>query len=311
MSGMCIFLFGKFSVCSGENPVTGVDSQKVQELFSYLLLNRGRFHSRETLAELLWCEGNSGQSKKYLRQVIWRLQSALDSLGEPANRKLIAVDPEWLFLELDGSLWLDVAEFEKAHNSVIGVRGSDLGLEQIQSLKKAVGLYKGDLLEGWFHDWCLYERERFRTMFLAMLDKLMSHAEAHGDYEAGLELGERILRWDRATERTHWRMMRLYYQAGDRTAALRQYARCAEVLEYELGVKPSKRTTALYERILADHLEISPLPTAGASEPIEAWTGALKDVLVQLKALERTLTRVQDSIQKEIQSLELAVADQS
>ena len=182
---------------------------------------------------------------------------------------------------------------------------------QAQSLEKAVGLYKGDLLEGWYQDWCLYERERFRTMFLAMLDKLMSHAEAKGILEIGLELGERILRFDRARERTHWRIMRLHHLAGDRTAALRQYTRCVAILEKELGVQPSKRTTALYEQIRADRPESSALPSASANRALGAGTGLLQEALVQLKNLERSLIQVQDNVHQKIQSLELAMVDGS
>ena len=46
-----------------------------------------------------------------------------------------------------------------------------------------------------------------------------------------LAYGARILHCDRARERTHRRLMRLHFLAGDRTAALRQYPR-----EYEQRV---------------------------------------------------------------------------
>jgi two-component SAPR family response regulator len=93
-----------------------------------------------------------------------------------------------------------------------------------------VALYHGDLLEDWFQDWCLYERERLQNIYLAALDKLMDYCEASRDYDAGLAYGTRILRHDLARERTHRRLMRLYYLAGDRTSALRQYDRCVQIL---------------------------------------------------------------------------------
>jgi len=39
-------------------------------------------------------------------------------------------------------------------------------------------------------------------MYLSMLDKLLDHCEAAGEYEAGVAYGELILRHDRARERT-------------------------------------------------------------------------------------------------------------
>jgi len=40
-------------------------------------------------------------------------------------------------------------------------------------LQEAVRLSYADLLEGWYQDWCLYERERLQNIYLLILDKLM------------------------------------------------------------------------------------------------------------------------------------------
>jgi tetratricopeptide (TPR) repeat protein len=45
-------------------------------------------------------------------------------------------------------------------------------------------------------------------------------------------------------------LMRLLAQAGQQTAALRQYQECARVLQAEVGVSPEPETTALYETIV-------------------------------------------------------------
>ena len=58
-----------------------------------------------------------------------------------------------------------------------------------------------------------------------------------GEYEAGQNYGSIILGFDRARESTHRHLMQLYYLAGDRTGALRQYERCARALDAELGVR--------------------------------------------------------------------------
>ena len=65
-----VCLFGKFSVKVDEVPVTGLESSKVQELFSYLLCHRDRPHPRERLADTLWSRSQATQSRKYLRQAL-------------------------------------------------------------------------------------------------------------------------------------------------------------------------------------------------------------------------------------------------
>ena len=247
-------LFGKFTARRSGQVLKGLDPRKVQELFCYLLLYRERPHHREILADLLWDNSPTARSRKCLRQVLWQLQSVLNSQANGFEERLLLVEPDWVQFDPAADLWLDVAVFEEAFAVVQGVPGQKLDAQQAQTLHGAVQLYHGDLLEGWYQDWCVGERERLQQMYLGMLDKLIDYCQAHQDYETGVACGVRGLRCDRARERTHRRLMRLYYFSGDRTAALRQYERCVAALKQELGVAPAKRTAALYELIRADQL---------------------------------------------------------
>ena len=132
-----------------------------------------------------------------------------------------------------------------------------------ETLSAAAELYRGDLLEGCYQDWCLFERERLQNAYLTMLDKLMVRCQSAGSYEAGIAYGERVLRIDRAHERTHRRLMRMRYLDGDRTAALAQYDRCISALREELGVGPARLTSSLHDQIRTDNLVAEPVPTMG------------------------------------------------
>ena len=248
-----ISLFGKFCVWCDERLMAGIDAGKVQQLFCYLLLHRDRPHPREKLASLFWDNTSTAQSKKYLRQTLWQLQSSLE---EASSDQVILVEPEWVQINSAPHLWLDVAAFEESFRLAQGTPGRALSAACAQKLQEAVHLYQGNLLEGWYQDWCLYERERFLHMYLDMLDKLMGYCEARQDYENGLLYGDMILRHDRARERTHRRLMRLYYQAGNRTEALRQFERCLAALDEELGVAPARSTLSLNAQIRGDTLPL-------------------------------------------------------
>src|SRR6516164_9683239 len=106
MSTLRIHLYGKFCVRRNESVLDGFDARKIQELFCYLLLHRDHSLSRETLASILWPETTTTQSKKNLRQALWQLQSALGSQNEPANDRLLLVDPDWVQLNSEAELWL-------------------------------------------------------------------------------------------------------------------------------------------------------------------------------------------------------------
>jgi DNA-binding SARP family transcriptional activator len=309
MPTLRIYLFGKFCVRRNEQVLDGFDARKLQEFFCYLLLHRDHSLPRETLASLLWPDTTTTQSKKNLRQALWQLHSALGSHNEPVKDRIFLVESDWVQLNSQADLWLDVAVFEQAYHLVQKTPGLELDGSQAQLLQDTVQLYQGPLLEGWYQDWCILERERLQSMYLAMLDKLMSYYEAHDDYETSLLYGMHIMCYDRARERTHRRMMRLYYLTGDRAEALRQYERCAGALEEELGVSPSKSTIAIYRQIQADQLdepEHTLTPTE-ANTAIDITVPLLFELLEHFTQFQRAISDLQNQLQKSTQTMELAL----
>jgi DNA-binding SARP family transcriptional activator len=301
MLPISVQLFGKFCVRRDTETLTGLDACKLQELFSYILVFRDVPHSRESLAALLWGDCSTTQSKKYLRQALWQLQTVLSSRSSKNRNRIFNVENDWVSLNSESEVWLDVALFEKAFALLRELAGHQLDDSQAQTLDQAIQLYQGDLLEGWYQDWCLCERERLQTNYLIMLDKMMSYCEAHGKYETGLAYGLRVLRYDRARESTQRRLMRLHYLAGDRTAALRQYEHCVTALNEELGVKPSRLTVALYDQIRLDEFKAV---VSGPTVPTNGDSSVLPKVIEHLKHVRRVLIKIQGEVQNDIKAVE-------
>jgi DNA-binding SARP family transcriptional activator len=298
MGALEVRLFGKFSILRDGKPLDTLSVGKAQEALCYLLLHREHVHSRESLADLLWSDCSASQSRKYLRQVLWQIQAAL-------HADMLIVESDWVSLNAKADLWIDVSLFERAVADAQGVPGPHLSDDTAQALQQAAELYQGDLLESWYQDWCLFERERLQNMYLALLDKLMEYCESLQDYEAGLAYGTRILCLDRARERTHRVAMRLLYLAGDRTSALRQYQRCVAALHEELDVEPAKSTRVLYEQIRADEFD------AQRTTPVEVVpsgvTATLTSVLTHLEGIRKALVSVERQVQQDIQEVEAVV----
>lgn len=308
MSSWKVTLFRKFNVeCDGKK-IFGIEARKVQELLSYLLIFRNHPQSRELLSETLWNNNSSEHSKKYLRQTLWRLQSAL-RLGGNVSEPVLLLDQDWIQFNLTNDFWLDIAEFENTFDFLNGKKTAELSTLDYDLLKHAVGIYKGDLLEGWYQDWCIFERERYQTMQLTLLDMLVQYCEIHKDYEAGLKYAWQILRFDRAYERAHRQMMRLYFLSGNRTQALYQYDRCVEALQSELGVEPSERTKRLYEQIRSDAFTPLGLAVQKAISGLDEADPALNNVLGQIEQFAVTLKNIEAQIHQELVALEKVLSD--
>jgi DNA-binding SARP family transcriptional activator len=240
-----ICLLGRLSVVVGGCEQHGFEARRVQELLSYLVVHHDRQVPREQIADQLWGDGRA-ERRKQLRQTVWQLQHALAGAG---LLEVLQVERDWIRVVSTRGLIIDVECLESAARLSRGVPGDELADGPAADLTRAVEMYRGDLLPTCYEDWCALERDRFRAIYLSLLDKLMARAESRGRYEEGLAYGELLLRHDRASERTHRRMMRLHLLAGDRTGALRQVDRCARALREELDVTPAPDTMALADTI--------------------------------------------------------------
>ena len=305
MGAYTIHLFREFAATCGDRTIDSLGSKKACELLCYLLINRGRPFSRERLAGLLWPDSEETQAKQYLRQTLWQLQSTLDEASD-AHDCLLSVDAEWISIDLSEQVWLDVGQFEQAYKETQGGNGRLPDTQQVAQLETAVALYRGDLLENWYQDWCVFERERLQNMYLSMLDKLAGYYEATLNIQAGLDCATTLLRLDIAHERTYRRLMRLYYYAGDRSSALRQYQRCERVLEQELGVTPSQQTLQLLEQIKRDELPVTAPTIVDLALPDRAAANAM---LAGLSKLNEQLFQSQCHLAQEIDAMRAAMAD--
>jgi DNA-binding SARP family transcriptional activator len=302
MSSLHVKLFGKICVQQGDQPVTAL-SAKAQELLCYLLFQQDRAHTREALSDVLWPGASCTLAKKYLRQTLWQLQAVLESSAacKPSDSEaLLILDPGWVRLNPTVPLHVDVYDFERAFMLCCDLSGHDLTDLQAHRLTTAISLYQGDLLETWYQDWCIYERERLQLTYLGMLEKLMGYCEARCHYSEGVAYGQRILRCDPARECTHRQLMRLYYLAGDRTGALHQFERCASALAKEFNLQPSQETVALCEGIRADQLDGTRQHRhIGGTAALEPFF----DLRQQLGDIQVCLLEFQNQVQQELASI--------
>jgi DNA-binding SARP family transcriptional activator len=305
MSDLQISLFVRFELRVDNCAMTGFESRKVQELFSYLLLYAKRPHSRETLASLLWADTTTAQAKTYLRKAIWQLQTALAPIERAIGAPVLLVDAEWVQINMEAPLWLDIAELVRAYSHAHAISPEQIDAHCFTVLRAAAELYRGDLLDGWYHDWCLFERERAQICYIALLSKLMQYCELHSLFGLGVAYGSAILRCDRAHEQAHVQLMRLYCLTGDRVAALRQYDRCVATLADELGVTPAETTTALCEQIRQSAV----LPRAEYAMGEPSVNSALEQMLGRLRHLEDHLVAVQHQVRHEIRHVERTLGE--
>ncbi|HEV3049977.1 MAG TPA: BTAD domain-containing putative transcriptional regulator, partial [Longimicrobium sp.] len=181
-----IHLFGGLRVCRGEQTLPGFPTQKSRGLFAFLALNHGRSHSRSTLVGRFWGDSPESVARKNLRTDIWRIRAVLEPQGvEPGS--CLAVCHDEVALSASEHHWLDIEEFECRLDEAASADDARAAV----LLRAAVELYRGDLLEGLYDEWCIFERERLRLRYLEALERLIRHHHARGEWTDAAAYGQR------------------------------------------------------------------------------------------------------------------------
>lgn len=263
---MKLFLLGKPQIEQKGAPLK-LPRKKALALLAYLAMTN-RSHSRETLAGLLWPEYEAEKAHASLRNIVWSIKQ---TLGEG----WIVTERDSLCLR-DADLWLDVAHFKRLASTPIAHHAQhapDICADCFGSLQEAIELYHGDFMAGFhlpdspkYDEWQSFENERLQHDFDTALHQVVQYLSLRGQFESAIPFANRRVLQNPLNEQAHQDLIQAYAGAGQRALAIRQYQDCVRILRDELDITPSKETTALLERILADQ----PLPprTQGRLPPI-------------------------------------------
>ncbi|ONH32410.1 ATP-binding protein [Pseudofrankia asymbiotica] len=259
-------LLGAFEVRSGGTPVV-MTSSRAQSLLAYLALRRGAPQRREQVAFLLWPDSTEQQARTNLRHVLHTLRSVLpaaDHHVEVTARTLSLRGFSTDLMAFDAAVARSGVSTRRggtAHSgeapqpgenarSSENARSDENDPDVLEGLRLAADLYAGDLLDGWYDEWLIADRDEYRQRLMAVLARLVPLLEGRGEIDAAVGHAERAHRHDRLAEAPYRWLMRLYDAQGDRARAVNAYHECVATLSDELGVEPSARTRALYETLL-------------------------------------------------------------
>ena len=244
-----VALFGGMRVTHNNWLTEVIMTREIQALLAYLLLQRHRIHSREALAGIFWGEYTQEKSHGSLNTALWKLKKVLEPKGIPVGTYLISGHSHEVGFNHKSQYWLDVEIFEEKTNYLLTSDWHTVNESHAHELKKSQELYQGELLEGFYEDWALHERERLRALYSKSLIYLLHYYGFHGLYEQAIAYGQQILDMNSLREEIHREMMRLYVENGQRALALQQYEICRATLAKELGIAPMEDTQALYTQI--------------------------------------------------------------
>jgi len=203
-------------------------------LVKLLALSSGRLH-RDRVIDVLWPDLGVDAALPRLHKAAHYARRALDS------RDAVVLKDEVVALFPGARLEVDAVTFEAAADAVLAAEPVSPG-DCADALRLAGELLPEDLAEPWLEE----PRERLRLRAA----QLFRCARRWED----------LLRLDPANEEAHVELLREAVARGDRTEAVRRYARMERVLAAELGISPGHDAIEMRDRLRAADAVRPPRP---------------------------------------------------
>lgn len=251
------------------------ESSKVRALLAYLMLESDRPHSREHLSGLFWADYDESRAGKSLRQALSNLRKSIrdNDAGDP----LLAINAESIRAVANHpQLWLDTIIFENllAQSEKHSHRKFETCTACAARLEQAAELYRGELLTSFFlkesdsfQNWLVTRREYFHQKIITVLENLSAYYERRYEYKKAISHARRLVSLDEWREESHTLLMRLLASDSQRSAALKQYKTCCQILMDEFGAEPQTETTRIYQQILGNKIKASKQPAVPNNLP--------------------------------------------
>lgn len=206
--------------CAGKPLIVPGTSQR---LVTFLALQPGPVR-RAFVSGRLWLDTDEHHAGASLRSALWRLHP-LDILCTSSTHL-------WLNPRVEVDLRCMVA---RATDVLRRTQSDEVLIVTARELIE-VG---DDILAGWYDDWVIVERERFRQLRLLALDRIGERFIETGRLYDALLVGLAATTTEPLRESAHRLLVRVYLQQGNVAEAIRQYRKYAELLRDELRGRPS------------------------------------------------------------------------
>ena len=281
MPRLALKLFSDFKINLDDEIVVGIKTNKARALLAYLALEAGRSHRRSVLAEFFWPNKPAGAGRNSLKQALSNIRNTLED--QDSASPFLLVDREEIQFNSGSNYWIDTQEFAALikdtrthqHQTIESCK------RFVDRLRQAAELYQGDFLAQFslpdsadFEEWVVTNREALQRQMSDAYRSLIAHEKQNGDYSEACQHAYRLVELEPWNEENHRELIDSLVLSGRRSAALKHYRTCHQILADELGVEPAEETTELYIRIRDGKYK---LPKSSSQEKGEVVSDLLRN----------------------------------
>ncbi|MBZ0202967.1 MAG: hypothetical protein K8I03_08130 [Ignavibacteria bacterium] len=235
--------------------------KKSKILLAYLMSDPEKVHTKDKVMDMFFDDMPVDKADVVYHSTIYNIRTALKvyelKSDKPKRSKSKSYDynPQYILYE-DKTLRLnpdfyytsDNIEFERHYEKA---KLPSLSTEEkIKHSVKAVELYKGDFLPGYYESWSEELREKYKNMYITLTEDLIKLLESEKRYEEVVKYSEMLLNEDKLNDAAHVSIVKAYSALGNINMAKSRFQVMLKIFEEELGEKPSQKTLDKIKSVL-------------------------------------------------------------
>lgn len=212
---------------------------KAEELFLYLLHNRGHMVDKFTIKEVLW--GDFDVADGLLHTTISNIRKALKEYKDHIKVRLRG---NAYFLEMK-QVQIDLFHWEDELNSL--GRSIPKALEKYEKIMK---LNQGVYLKQYSYIWLESERERLEQLWTETMKQMASLYVIENEVNKAFSIYHSICERQPTNEEVHFLRMKLYAKNGYVKEVSNQYEELTRILQKQLDCQPSEYIRQWYDNFM-------------------------------------------------------------
>ena len=254
-----IKMFGDFSVSHKGHSLTEAQLKMNQliTLLTYMIYNSGRHMQLDNLFTVLWPEENSDNPAHALRNLIYRLRTALKTDLDPETVYIITNENNSYSWNPELNTDCDAVRFDSLikHASLPELNND----ERILEYTEALSLYTGEFLPSLsYQDWIVPAAAYFRHLYMSAAAELTKLLMAGQRYGEALKASLKAIEQDPLDELTHQNIISIYIRLNQYDQAEKHFRYVSGLFKRELGCDVSQETKDIYRQITALSRSIEP-----------------------------------------------------
>ena len=226
-------------------------TRRARDILCFIASHRHHRTSKDTIIDTFWGDTDLEIVEKNFHPTVSHIRKALNS-NQPLKQNFLVYRDGDYQLNPDFSYRIETEEFERLISDGETARRERNFGRSIDCYEQAIGLYRGEFMQGSYEPWVEEQRTYYREQYLRILEALAAVAEKREEWARSMDLAQRILREDAFREDIHCLIMRAQAALGNRMAVKEQFETLRKLLQAELGVEPAMQTQKTYRELMGN-----------------------------------------------------------